>query len=136
MVLKVSPCYIYNIYNSTRSDWLWAPYFLNYFELELFDRDGTFIKNVSFVETRKNVVYLKLVNNPFKYYCVYRLFASTMIVICVVDVWPMIESSSSSVAVTWRIKAPFLASQLSLSRLAFNRWMYSIPVWYSCISNR
>ena len=25
MVLKVSPCYIYIIYNSTWSDWIWAP---------------------------------------------------------------------------------------------------------------
>jgi len=30
-----------------------------------FYRDGPFIKNVSFVETRKNVIYSKLVNNPF-----------------------------------------------------------------------
>ena len=49
MVLKVSPCYI----NSTRSDWLWAPYFLNYFESELFYRDGPITKSVSFVGARK-----------------------------------------------------------------------------------
>ena len=53
MVLKVDPCYIYNIYKSTQSDWLWASYFLEYFESELFYRDGPFIKNVSSVETRK-----------------------------------------------------------------------------------
>ena len=39
---------------------------LNYFESELFYRDGPFIKNVSSVGTRKNVMYSKLVNNPFK----------------------------------------------------------------------
>jgi len=70
MVLKVSLCYIYiidNIYNSTRSDWLWSPCFLNYFESELFCRDGPFLKNVSFVETLKICyIYSKLVNNPFK----------------------------------------------------------------------
>ena len=36
MVLKVSLFYVHNIYNSTLSDWLWAPYFLIYFESELF----------------------------------------------------------------------------------------------------
>ena len=30
-----------------------APYFLNYFETELFFKDRPFIKNVSFIETRK-----------------------------------------------------------------------------------
>ena len=54
------------VYNSTRSDWLWAPYFLNYFKSELFYRDGPFTKNVSFVGARKNVIFSKLVNNPFK----------------------------------------------------------------------
>ena len=57
--------YTYNIFNSTRSDWLWAPYCRNYFESELFYRDGPFTKNVSFVGARKNVIYSKLVNNPF-----------------------------------------------------------------------
>ena len=66
MVLKVSPCYIYNIYNSTRSDWLWAPYFLNYFESELFYRYGPFIKHVLLLRHEKNVIYSKMVNNPFK----------------------------------------------------------------------
>ena len=55
-------CYVYYIYNT---DWLWAPYFLNYFNSELFYRDGPIIKNVSFVETQKNGTYSKLVNNPF-----------------------------------------------------------------------
>ena len=27
-----SQSYMYDIYNSTQLDWLWAPYFLNYFE--------------------------------------------------------------------------------------------------------
>ena len=44
---------IYNIYNSDWADWLWALYFLNCFESELFYRDGPFIKNVCFVETQK-----------------------------------------------------------------------------------
>ena len=44
--------YIYDIYNSTRSEWLWAPYFLNCFESELLYRDGPFIKNGSFAEKR------------------------------------------------------------------------------------
>ena len=66
-MLKVSLCYLYNIYISTRSDWLWVPYILNYFEPELFWQDGPFIKNISSVETRKNVIYSKLGNNPFKY---------------------------------------------------------------------
>jgi len=63
-VHKVSPCYIYDIYNSTRSDWLCAPFFLNYFEPEWFYRDEPFIKYVYF---EKNVIYSKLVNNPFKH---------------------------------------------------------------------
>ena len=58
--------YIYNIYNSTRSGWLWTPYFLNYFESELFYRAEPLIKNVSFVGARKNVSYSKLVSNPFR----------------------------------------------------------------------
>ena len=66
-VLKVSLtkyCYIHCIYNT---DWLWAPYFLNYFESELFYRDGPFIKNISSAETRQNFyIYSKLVNNRFK----------------------------------------------------------------------
>ena len=41
--------------------------FFNCFESALYYRDGPFIKNVSFVETRKNVIYSKLVNNPFNY---------------------------------------------------------------------
>ena len=52
-VLKVSPteyCFIYIIY-ITRTDF--EHQFLNYFESELLYRDGTFIKNVSFVETQK-----------------------------------------------------------------------------------
>ena len=59
-VLKVSPFYIYNVYNSTRSDWLWAQYFLDYFESELFYRDEPFIKNVSFVGTRKKCYIIKI----------------------------------------------------------------------------
>ena len=61
-----SVLYIYNVYISTRSDVLGALYFLDYFESELFYRVRPFIKNVSFVETQKNVIYSKLVNNPFK----------------------------------------------------------------------
>ena len=63
---KVSPteyCYIYHIYNTDR---LCAPFFLNYFESEWFYRDGPFTKNIFFGGARKNVIYSKLVNNPFK----------------------------------------------------------------------
>ena len=42
------------------------PIIFNYFVSELLYRDGPFIKNVSFVETQKNVLYSELVNNPFK----------------------------------------------------------------------
>ena len=60
MVHKVSPCYIYNIFNSTQSDWLWAPYFLNYFESKLFYRDAPFIeKKVSFVKTRNFFLFIQ-----------------------------------------------------------------------------
>jgi len=52
--------YIYFIYNT---DWL-STIFLNYFESELFQRDTPSIKNVSFVETQKNIIYSNLVNNP------------------------------------------------------------------------
>ena len=63
-MLKVSPtAYCYNIYIIYTT---WTDFFLNHFESELFHRDVLFIKNVSFVETRKNVIYSKLVNNPFK----------------------------------------------------------------------
>ena len=64
-MFKVSPteyCYIYHIYIG-RTDF--EHHFLNYFESELFYRDGPFLKNVVFVETRK-LIYSKLVNNPFK----------------------------------------------------------------------
>ena len=64
--VRVIYVYIYNIYSSTRSDRLCAPSFLNYFESEWFYRDGPFTKNVSFGGARKNVIYSKLVNNPFK----------------------------------------------------------------------
>ena len=66
MVVKVSPCYIYNIYSSTRSKWLWALYFLNYFEWELFYRDGTFIKKDFLLRHEKNGIYSKLLSNPFE----------------------------------------------------------------------
>ena len=59
-VHKVSPFYIYDIYNSTRSDWLCAPYFLNYFESEWFYRDEPFIKNVSFGGARKKCYIFKI----------------------------------------------------------------------------
>jgi len=62
---SVRGIYVIYRYNSTGSDWLWAPYFLNYFESELFYRDGPFTKNVSFVGARKKVIYSKLVNIPF-----------------------------------------------------------------------
>ena len=41
--------------------------FINYFESELFYRDGHLINNVCFHKTRKkNVIHSNLVNNPFK----------------------------------------------------------------------
>ena len=48
-------------------DWLWAPYFLNYFESELFCQDEPFIKNDSFVETRTKCYIFKIGEQPFKY---------------------------------------------------------------------
>jgi len=39
---------------------LWAPYFLDYFESELFYRDGPFIISVSFVETQKTCYIFKI----------------------------------------------------------------------------
>ena len=30
----ITHIHIYNVYNSTRSDWLWAPCFFNYFDLQ------------------------------------------------------------------------------------------------------
>ena len=51
---------IYNIYNSTRSYWLCAPSFLNYFESEWFYRDELFIKNVSFGGARKKCYIFKI----------------------------------------------------------------------------
>ena len=59
MVPKVSPCYIYNIYKSTRSDWLWAPYFLNYFESELFLSRWTFYKKCFFCWDTKEMLYIQ-----------------------------------------------------------------------------
>ena len=64
-MVKVSTCYIYNIYNSTLSDWLWASYFLNYFESELFYRDGPVKKTLLLLRHERNIIYSKLVNNPF-----------------------------------------------------------------------
>ena len=55
-----------NFEYSARLDWLWASYFLNYFEAELFNQYGPVIKNVHFAKTRKKIVYSKLVNNRFK----------------------------------------------------------------------
>ena len=51
---------LYIIYNSTRSDWLWAPYFLNNFESELFYPDGTYMNNFSFVETQEKCYIFKI----------------------------------------------------------------------------
>ena len=49
------------------SDWLWVSHFLDYFESELYYLDGPFIKKkVSFVGTRKKMLYSKLVNNSIK----------------------------------------------------------------------
>ena len=51
--------YIHNLCNSTWSDWLWAPCFLNYFESELFNRDGPFLKNVFFLLRHKKMFYIQ-----------------------------------------------------------------------------
>ena len=76
-VLKVSPteyCYIYYVYNT---DWLCAPFFLNYFESEWFYRDEPFIKNVSFGGARKKC-YIFKIGEPFKgivnQFWVYNIF--------------------------------------------------------------
>jgi len=55
---------IYYVYNT---DWLWAPYFHNYFESELFFLKWAFHKECFFHwEAKKIVIYSELVNNPFK----------------------------------------------------------------------
>ena len=41
--------------------------FLDYFESELYYRDGPPIKMFLLLGHEKNVIYLKLVNNPFKH---------------------------------------------------------------------
>ena len=54
--------YIYNICNSTRSDWLCAPFFQSqsgFIEMDLLQ------KMFLLVGHEKNVIYSKLVNNPF-----------------------------------------------------------------------
>ena len=59
-VHKVTPTedyYIYYIYNT---DWLCAPFFLNYFESEWFYRDEPFIKYVSFGWARKKCYIFKI----------------------------------------------------------------------------
>ena len=58
--------YVYNMYNSTRSDWRWAPYFLNYFESGLFYWGRPFIKDVSFIETRKKCYIFKIGEQSLK----------------------------------------------------------------------
>ena len=71
---KVSPTNYYYIYYICNTDWLCAPFFLNYLESEWFYRDEPFIKNVSFVETWKKCS--KLVNNPFRSWLVTRVSAT------------------------------------------------------------
>ena len=60
-MLKVSPYYIYIMYRTVlgRTDFVQS-------ESEWFYRDGPFTNNVSFGGHEKNVIYSKLVNNPFK----------------------------------------------------------------------
>ena len=65
-VLKGSPTEYYYIYYIYNTDWLCAPFFLNYFESEWFFRDEPFIKNVSFGGAQKKYYIFKLVNNPIK----------------------------------------------------------------------
>ena len=63
----------------SQSDWLCAPYFLNYLESEMFFRERPFIKNVSFGGAQ-NVIYSKLVNNPLKLaYIFSHLFSDNVI---------------------------------------------------------
>ena len=85
MVLKVSPCYIYNIYNSTRSDWLWAPYFLNYFESELFYWDGPFTKSFFRWGTKKMLYIQNWWTIPLKIYLwvyeIYRYFILELVLL-------------------------------------------------------
>ena len=46
--------YIYN------TDWLWAPYFLNYFGSEMFYWDEPLKKNIFFVETQRKCYIFKI----------------------------------------------------------------------------
>ena len=45
--------YIYDVYDTSRLDRLGAPCFPNYFESELFFRNGPFIKITSFLHAQK-----------------------------------------------------------------------------------
>ena len=65
---------MYNVYNSTRSDWIWALYFLNYFESELFYRDEPFIKNVSFGETQGKCYIFKIAEGIVHQFWIYNIF--------------------------------------------------------------
>ena len=51
--------YILNIYNSTQSDWLWAPYFVNYFETVLFLSRWAFYKKCFFWWGTKKMLYIQ-----------------------------------------------------------------------------
>ena len=67
MVLRVSLCYINKFYNSTQLDWLWAPFFSKLFRFKVILSRWTFHKKCFFSgDTKKNVIYSKIVNNPFK----------------------------------------------------------------------
>ena len=57
---KVSPTEYYYIYYIYNTDWLCAPFFLNYFESEWFYRDEPFTKNVSFGGARKKSYIFKI----------------------------------------------------------------------------
>jgi len=70
MLLKASPCYGYNLNNSTWSDWLWA---LNYFESELFYGDRPSIKNVSFVGERKKYYILRIGEQSLKECFIFKI---------------------------------------------------------------
>ena len=69
---------IYNMYHIyvyvSYMDWLWAPFFLNYFEPELFYRNVPFIKKCFFCWDTKKLIYSKLVSNPFKYWNINKLW--------------------------------------------------------------
>ena len=116
---------MYYIYNSTQSDWLWAPYFLNYFESDLFYRDGPFIKNVSFVETQK-MLYIQiwlttLLRNAFELnwrtvpLSISIIYGNSIEATCAKIITIFIYWKTMKL---WRVSSKFVLSSLTTARIS------------------